>query len=69
MAPVPGGGGGWQAQLRFAAELAPLTLAFTVHVPAVGSRDQDLSVAARSKRPFAVPIGMGAGSPELLGGF
>lgn len=69
MARAPGGGGGWQVQLRFAAELAPLTLAFTVHVPAVGSGGLDLSVAARSKRPFAVPIGMGAGSPELLGGF
>ena len=66
-----GGGGGWQAQLAFSADLAPLTLAFTVHVPAAaessGGGGKDVSVSGHSGRPFAIPVGMGAGSPEFLG--
>lgn len=62
------GGDGWQAQLEFGAELAPLTLGFTVHVATAAVQGgAEVSVKARLGRPFAVPIGMGAGSPEFLG--
>mmetsp|Transcript_3687 Transcript_3687/g.10675 ORF Transcript_3687/g.10675 Transcript_3687/m.10675 type:complete len:900 (+) Transcript_3687:3737-6436(+) len=62
------GGDGWQAQLEFGAELAPLTLAFTVHLTTAEAQGgAEMSVKGRLGRPFAVPIGMGAGSPEFLG--
>lgn len=63
---------GFQAQLRFAASAAPLTLAFTVHDPqqqqqTSGSTVGDRFVTSHCSRPFAVPVGMRLGNPQFLG--
>lgn len=64
---------GFRAQLRFAANAAPLTLAFTVHDPQQQQQQKsggtvgDCFVTSQCSRPFAVPVGMQRGDPQFLG--
>ena len=62
--------GTWQLQLSIPAALAPLTLAYVVHVPNSGNgaaRGISQSVAPRTGGHFCVPVGMRPGLPDPLG--
>lgn len=59
-------GGGHQIQLLFGADLAPLTLAFTVLLP--GPEDSGaVTLRTHEGTPFTLLIGMRPGSPAILG--
>ena len=60
----------WQLQLSIPAALAPLTLAYVVHVPNGGNDAASGAgqiIAPRTGGHFCVPVGMRPGSPDPLG--
>ncbi len=65
--------GTWQLQLSIPAALAPLTLAYVVHVPDGGNGGNGTgsgvgqTIAPRTGSTFCVPVGMRPGSPDPLG--